>query len=116
MRQTNGRRLAGRLLINSPNIVPRDAARRISAQSSTLKHPRSRRVEPSSARVRVTLRFVHRQMDYLDFIDLRVEEEVGLREDRRFRNALKLSGLSHHKALDQFDFIWVRPHVSVGLG
>ena len=113
MRQTNGRRLAGRLLINSPNIVPRDAARRISAQSSTLKHPRSR-VEPASARVRVTLRFVHRQMGYLDFIDLRVEEEIGLREeDRRFRNALKLSGLSHHKALDRSDFIWVRPHVSV---
>jgi hypothetical protein len=37
-------------------------------------------------------------MDYLDFIDLRVEEKVGPREDRRFRNALKLSGLSHHKA------------------
>jgi DNA replication protein DnaC len=27
-----------------------------------------------------------------------------MREGRRFRNALKLSGLPHHKTLDQFDF------------
>ena len=44
------------------------------------------------------------QMGYLDFLDLLLEEEVGLREGRRFRNALKLSGLPHHKTLDQFDF------------
>ena len=44
------------------------------------------------------------QMGYLDFVDLLLEEEVGLREGRRFRNALKLSGLPHHKTLDQFDF------------
>jgi hypothetical protein len=37
------------------------------------------------------------QMGYLDFVDLLLEEEVGLREGRRFRNALKLSGLPHHK-------------------
>src|SRR5215203_2126389 len=43
-------------------------------------------------------------MGYLDFVDLLLEEEVGLREGRRFRNALKLSGLPHHKTLDQFDF------------
>jgi DNA replication protein DnaC len=30
--------------------------------------------------------------------------EVGLREGRRFRNALKLSGLPHHKTLEEFDF------------
>ena len=41
------------------------------------------------------------QMGYLDFVDLLLEEEVGLREGRRFRNALKLSGLPHHKTLDQ---------------
>jgi DNA replication protein DnaC len=41
---------------------------------------------------------------YLDFVDLLLEEEVGLREGRRFRNALKLSGLPHHKGLDAFDF------------
>ncbi len=33
------------------------------------------------------------QMGYLDFVDLLLEEEVGLREGRRFRNALKLSGV-----------------------
>jgi DNA replication protein DnaC len=43
-------------------------------------------------------------MGYLDFVDLLLEEEVGLREGRRFHNALKLSGLPHHKGLDAFDF------------
>jgi DNA replication protein DnaC len=44
------------------------------------------------------------QMGYLDFVDLLLEEELGLREGRRFRNALKLSGLPHHKTIDTFDF------------
>jgi len=44
------------------------------------------------------------QLGYLDLLDLVLEEEVGLREGRRFRNALKLSGLPHHKTLDEFDF------------
>jgi DNA replication protein DnaC len=43
-------------------------------------------------------------MGYLDFDDLLLEEELRLREGRRFRNALKLSGLPHHKTLDEFDF------------
>lgn len=43
-------------------------------------------------------------MGYLDFLDLLLEEELGLREGRRVRNALKLSGLPHHKSLDEFDF------------
>ena len=43
-------------------------------------------------------------MGYLEFVDLALEEEVGLREGRRFRNALKLSGLPNHKGLDGFDF------------
>ena len=46
----------------------------------------------------------NQQMGYLDFVDLLLEEEVGLRESRRFRNALKLSGLPHHKTLAEFDF------------
>ncbi len=46
----------------------------------------------------------NQQMGYLDFVDLLLEEELGLREGRRFRNALKLSGLPHHKTLDEFDF------------
>ncbi len=44
------------------------------------------------------------QMGYLDFVDLLLGEELGIREGRRFRNALKLSGLPHHKSLDDFDF------------
>lgn len=44
------------------------------------------------------------QMGYLDFVGLLLEEELGLREGRRFRNALKLSGLPHHKTIDEFDF------------
>jgi DNA replication protein DnaC len=44
------------------------------------------------------------QLGYLDFLDLLLQEELGLREGRRFRNALKLSGLPHHKTLDEFDF------------
>lgn len=43
-------------------------------------------------------------MGYLEFLDFVLEEETGLREGRRFRNALKLSGLPHHKTLDEFDF------------
>ena len=43
-------------------------------------------------------------MGYLEFVDLLLGEEVGLREGRRFRTALKLSGLPHHKGLDEFDF------------
>jgi DNA replication protein DnaC len=44
------------------------------------------------------------QMGYREFLDLALEEELGVREGRRFRNALKLSGLPHHKGLDEFDF------------
>jgi hypothetical protein len=43
-------------------------------------------------------------MGYREFIDLLLGEELGLREGRRFRTALKLSGLPHHKTLDAFDF------------
>jgi IstB-like ATP binding protein len=43
------------------------------------------------------------QMGYLDLVDLLLEEELGLREGRRFRNALKLSRLPHYKTLDEFD-------------
>ncbi|MGH3570168.1 MAG: IS21-like element helper ATPase IstB [Pseudonocardia sp.] len=43
-------------------------------------------------------------MGYLDFVDLLLDEEVGVREGRRFRTALKLSGLPHHKTLDEFEF------------
>lgn len=44
------------------------------------------------------------QMGYLGMLDLLLEDEVGVRENRRFRNALNLSGLPHRKTLDDFDF------------
>jgi DNA replication protein DnaC len=44
------------------------------------------------------------QLGYLDFLDLIVEEELGIREGRRFRQALRLSKLPHHKTLDEFEF------------
>jgi DNA replication protein DnaC len=44
------------------------------------------------------------QLGYWDFLDLVLGEEVELREQRRFRNALKLSGLPHHKTLAEFDY------------
>ena len=43
-------------------------------------------------------------MGYVEFLDLVLEDETGVREGRRFRNALKLSGLPHHKTIDEFDF------------
>jgi len=43
-------------------------------------------------------------MGYRDFVDLLLGEELGLREGRRLRTALKLSGLPHHKTLEEFDF------------
>ena len=43
-------------------------------------------------------------MGYLEFLDHVLEDETAIREGRRFRNALKLSGLPHHKTLDEFDF------------
>jgi DNA replication protein DnaC len=43
-------------------------------------------------------------MGRLDLIDLLPEQRVRLREGRRFRDALKLSGLPYHKTLDEFDF------------
>jgi DNA replication protein DnaC len=44
------------------------------------------------------------QLGYLDFLDLIVEEELGIREGRRFRAALRLSKLPHHKTIDEFEF------------
>ena len=43
-------------------------------------------------------------MGYVEFLDLVLVEETGVRDGRRFRTALKLSGLPHHKTVDDFDF------------
>ncbi|OKJ49035.1 AAA family ATPase [Streptomyces sp. CB02009] len=43
-------------------------------------------------------------MGYLDFLDLVLSEELAVRDDRRFRQGLRLSKLPHHKTLDEYDF------------
>ncbi|GAA0611326.1 hypothetical protein GCM10010394_46420 [Streptomyces crystallinus] len=43
-------------------------------------------------------------MGYLDFLDLVLSEELAVRDDRRFRQGLRLSRLPHHKTLDEYDF------------
>jgi DNA replication protein DnaC len=44
------------------------------------------------------------KMGYLDFLDLVLSEELAVRDDRRFRQGLRLSKLPHHKMLDEYDF------------
>lgn len=39
------------------------------------------------------------QLGYLDFLDLILEEELAVREERRFRHALRLSRLPHYKTI-----------------
>jgi DNA replication protein DnaC len=43
-------------------------------------------------------------MGYLEFLDLVLEEELAVRDERRFRTGLRLSKLPHHKTLDDYDF------------
>jgi len=44
------------------------------------------------------------QMGYLDFLDLVLEEELAVREERRLHHALRASKMPHHKTLDDYDF------------
>ncbi|MER7820849.1 IS21-like element helper ATPase IstB [Streptomyces sp. NPDC096153] len=44
------------------------------------------------------------KMGYLDLLDLVLSEELAVRDDRRFRNGLRLSKLPHHKTLEDYDF------------
>jgi DNA replication protein DnaC len=44
------------------------------------------------------------KMGYLDFLDLVLAEELAVRDDRRFRQGLRLSKLPHHKTLEEYDF------------
>ncbi|MFF0000041.1 IS21-like element helper ATPase IstB [Streptomyces avermitilis] len=44
------------------------------------------------------------KMGYLELIDLVLAEELAVRDDRRFRNGLRLSKLPHHKTLEDYDF------------
>lgn len=42
-------------------------------------------------------------LGYREFLDLVLEDEVGVLEGRRYASRLKLSALPHHKTLDEFD-------------
>ncbi|MEV3927313.1 IS21-like element helper ATPase IstB [Actinomadura coerulea] len=44
------------------------------------------------------------QMGYLDFLDMVLEEEQAIKEERRIRHALRVSGMPHHKTIEDFDF------------
>ena len=44
------------------------------------------------------------QLGYADFPGLILGEETAAKDDRRFTSALHVSGLPHHKTLDDFDF------------
>ncbi|WP_449065522.1 IS21-like element helper ATPase IstB [Planomonospora algeriensis] len=44
------------------------------------------------------------QMGYLDFLDLLLEEELAVREERRLRHALRISKMPHHKSIEEYDF------------
>ncbi|MER7578144.1 IS21-like element helper ATPase IstB [Streptomyces sp. NPDC126514] len=44
------------------------------------------------------------KLGYLDFLDLVLSGELAVRDDRRFRQGLRLSGLPHHKTLDECNF------------
>ena len=43
------------------------------------------------------------QLGYREFLDLCLEQEVGVLEGRRYASRLKLSALPHRKTLDEFD-------------
>ena len=40
------------------------------------------------------------KMGYLDFLDLILEEELAVREERRLRHALRASKMPHHKTVE----------------
>ena len=48
----------------------------------------------------LTARAEQASLGYLDFLDLILGEEAGLKDSRRCRAALHASGLPHHKTLD----------------
>ena len=50
----------------------------------------------------------HAKLGYREFLDLVLESEVGVLEGRRYASRLKLSGLPHHKTLDEFDALPAR--------
>lgn len=43
------------------------------------------------------------KLGYREFLDLVLEAEIGVLEGRRYTSRLKMSGLPHHKTLDEFD-------------
>ncbi len=52
----------------------------------------------------------HEQWSHLQLLDTLLEEEVSRREEKRIKNALRLSGIPYIKTIDQFDFDF-QPHL-----
>ena len=50
------------------------------------------------------------KLGYLDFLDLVLEEELAVREERRLRHALRISKMPHHKTLEEYDFAYQPEH------
>ncbi len=48
------------------------------------------------------------------FLDVVLSEELAVRDDRRFRQGLRLSRLPHHKTLDEYDFSYLSPEDGLG--
>src|SRR5262245_52303403 len=84
---------------------------RIQASASKLK-----RLHLSETVDTLVARAQEGQAGYREFLDLVLEEELGIREGRRFKQALKLAGMLYHKPFDTFDFsfqpdldvVWVK--------
>ena len=51
------------------------------------------------------------KMGYLDFLDLILEEELAVREERRLHHALRASKMPHHKTVD-LSGVHFRPSVT----
>lgn len=43
-------------------------------------------------------------LGYAEFLDLILEEEFAVREERRVRHSLRISKMPHHKTIDDYDF------------
>nr|WP_276320745.1 ATP-binding protein [Phytoactinopolyspora endophytica] len=52
------------------------------------------------------------QMSCLDFLGLVTGEEAGVKDDRHFRNQLRLARLPHQNPLDELDFT-LQPELDV---
>ncbi len=86
--------MALRPLPQTPYVVTQRYLRRSARTASSPSAETSIRCRPA--------RFA--PASYLDFLDLVLSEELAVRDDRRFRQGLRLSKLPHHKTAEDYDF------------